>query len=206
MQGTSGAGHLTEPQEVGCDLGKALIPRVQVEREGRQLVHKGNRFRVCGKIDVEQVLAARLTGLDPDVRKDGLLLDAAFSVDQPALQPSNDAAALPRRRPFFIEAREARTRRFAAAWAGPPQLGQCRLSRGPMQDEAASGPRASRTGPKDARARYRSTRSWLLPATQAPTRSCGWVISRQRTTASRSLTGPAARLTSTTAGTTASAT
>src|SRR6266571_713811 len=128
MQGTSGAGHLTEPQEVGCDLGKALIPRVQVEREGRQLVHKGNRFRVCGKIDVEQVLAARLTGLDPDVRKDGLLLDAAFSVDQPALQPSNDAAAFPRRRPFFIEDREARTRRFAAAWAGHPGVSPAGLT------------------------------------------------------------------------------
>src|ERR1700687_3927690 len=79
----------SEPHQVGSDLGEALLPRIQVERKGCELIDQRHRLRVGRDVDVEQVAAAGLTSIDPDVGKDR---QRAIAVIR--RQPTYDASAL----------------------------------------------------------------------------------------------------------------
>src|SRR5712692_11973387 len=96
----------SEPHQVGNDLGEAPLSRVQVEREGGQLVDDGTRSGIRREVDIEQIVPARVAGFDANVGKEGLVFDSAF-VAKLALEPTHNAAAFARRRPLFAEDREA---------------------------------------------------------------------------------------------------
>ena len=58
-----------EPHQVGCDLRKAVLGRVEVERQRRQLVHLRHGAGVAAQVDVDQVALARGAGVDAKVRE-----------------------------------------------------------------------------------------------------------------------------------------
>src|SRR5260370_38898056 len=106
----------SKAHQVGNDLGEAPLPRMQVEREGGQLVDDWDGGWIGRQVDAEQIVPARVAGFDADVGKARLVLRGAL-VAKLALQPAHDAPALTGRGPFFAEDREPRARVFAAAGA-----------------------------------------------------------------------------------------
>src|SRR6185437_5126757 len=68
---------LLYPHEVRHDLGESALPRVQVQRQGDQLVDLRHRGRIPTHVDRDQVAVAALAGVRPEggqpllVREDG---------------------------------------------------------------------------------------------------------------------------------------
>src|SRR2546430_3467560 len=69
----------SEPHEIGHDLAEAALFREQVERDRRQLVHQRHRRRVLSQVDGEQIVAAGVAGVHPQMRP-----LAAVGIDQQA--------------------------------------------------------------------------------------------------------------------------
>src|SRR5690242_6748535 len=104
---------ISERHQVGDDLGEAAVARVQVERDGAQLVDDRHRAAVARDVHAQQVTTARLACLDAHVREDGALRRCPA-----ARQPTNDAAALARRGADLAEDRQPAGRILATARTG----------------------------------------------------------------------------------------
>src|SRR5215470_517953 len=60
---------LSNPHEIGHDLGEAALLRVQLEGQGRELVHQRHRLRVLTQIYGDQIPTAALAPVHPQVGK-----------------------------------------------------------------------------------------------------------------------------------------
>src|SRR5215469_8436417 len=58
---------LSNPHEIGHDLGEAALPGVQLEGQGGELVHHGYRLSVLAEIHGDQIAVAALAPVHPQV-------------------------------------------------------------------------------------------------------------------------------------------
>src|SRR5262249_61143087 len=60
---------LSNPHEIGHDLGEAALLRVQLEGQARELVHQRHRLRVLTAVYAEQIPTAALAPVHPHLSK-----------------------------------------------------------------------------------------------------------------------------------------
>src|SRR5439155_6061103 len=55
---SNGLGHASVPQQVWCDFGQPLIGRIEVERQGGELVDNRHGAFISAKVDSQQIAVA----------------------------------------------------------------------------------------------------------------------------------------------------